>query len=454
VGAPGSVFHFDGEKWSRKRLDGLPTILAIAETPDQHVWFLHQNGLIEFDGNAWVDHPFWQRSAGRLFSPKSLQVDSKGILWIGASQGLYQLKDEGIEAVSLPHHGELLSFILDAEDHPWLGESYGGVYHDTGQGWDHLILAGEVASNYILTTAVDRDGSVWVGTDRGVSILAGGAWATFTTEDGMVDDHILSIAVSEVTGIWFGTENGVSNYAGTRWRSYTVADGRTGGRVASIAALPDGSVWFVTRRGLSRFAGGQISLSPYSSLSGQEVRAVSAGPDGILWALTGESLSRFDGNRFFMVKLPDPGLNAALGVTKSGDVWVGSTRGGLSKLDRSLWDQFSVNNTDAASIGADGVVKLVSGGQERTLAGSYFRTYTVEDGLPSNAIRAIGISEEDTVWAATDQGVAVLTAEDRFAPSAIPGLAEAGVWSISVDPMGQAWLGATQGGLVRLEPTR
>ncbi|MFC1574406.1 FlgD immunoglobulin-like domain containing protein, partial [Candidatus Latescibacterota bacterium] len=63
---------------------------------------------------------------------------------------------------------------------------------------------------------VDQNNVLWISTiDSGVSRFDGETWTTFTTDNsGLCDNKVNAIAVEKNNTIWFGTDNGVSKYTG------------------------------------------------------------------------------------------------------------------------------------------------------------------------------------------------------------------------------------------------
>jgi len=98
--------------------------------------------------------------------------------------------------------------------------------------------------------------------------------------------------------------------------------------------------------------------------------------DGYIWTGTYAGLARFDGERFKafgLTDLPGPG---SLGITalyesRSGVLWVGTTGGGLARLDHGV-----------------------------------LTTYSERDGLPSGFIDSIRGDADGNVWIKTSGGLA------------------------------------------------
>jgi streptogramin lyase len=148
--------------------------------------------------------------------------------------------------------------------------------------------AGAIPGNSVLTMAVDRDGAVWVGTDAGPAVFYDPT-RIFQTgvnfdaqqiliprNDGtgqadylLATEKILSIAVDGANKKWFGTENGVFLISddGLDQIYYFNTDNSPllSNTVSSIAINEDGEVFFGTSKGIISFRGNATPPSPTNS---------------------------------------------------------------------------------------------------------------------------------------------------------------------------------------------
>jgi len=102
--------------------------------------------------------------------------------------------------------------------------------------------------NYVFAALVDnRQRGIWFGTwGAGISLFDGeGTWRNYTTKDGLAGNVVYSIAQSPDGTIWAGTNNGVSRFDGEQWQSYT--HGLGGKHFYAVAIDGDGTVWLGTR---------------------------------------------------------------------------------------------------------------------------------------------------------------------------------------------------------------
>jgi ligand-binding sensor domain-containing protein len=98
--------------------------------------------------------------------------------------------------------------------------------------------------NYIVSLAVDRQGHVWAGTwGAGVSRYDGQSWRTFTVADGLPGNHIFALGEDNEGSIWIGTSRGLARYDTERFVTYGKADGLFTEIIFSIEFAANGATW-------------------------------------------------------------------------------------------------------------------------------------------------------------------------------------------------------------------
>lgn len=107
--------------------------------------------------------------------------------------------------------------------------------------------------NYVFSMLAAADGSIWAGTwGGGASRWDGKAWTNYTTRQGLAGDIVYSLAQDAQGTLWLGTNRGLSRWDGKAFRNLGVADGLLDQNVYAIAVAPDGDVWVGTKKGVAR----------------------------------------------------------------------------------------------------------------------------------------------------------------------------------------------------------
>ena len=148
--------------------------------------------------------------------------DREGRLWLTGMEGLFRLEHgrwkrfgmkDGLKADSTSH------VLQDPDGNIWVSyrEPIGlSRLTETEHGFvaQHFTKAEGLPSDYVLFFGVDAGRHLWVGTDNGVAVRSPSSWTVYTREDGLVwNDCAANAFLSEADGtVWVGTLRGLSRY--------------------------------------------------------------------------------------------------------------------------------------------------------------------------------------------------------------------------------------------------
>lgn len=267
----------------------------------------------------------------------------KGALWIGHyGLGLTRLSDDG----------ELRSY--RSESSPLLENRINGLSH--------------------------RDGELWIGTCKGISITDGRRWRKQGLKDGVAGEIYHCIRRDHEGRLWVGTTGqGLSRWDGRKWKTFTTADGLPHGWINDVLVTPDDEVWVATLNGIARgplegpfrsvhppgfpvyrnatalcliedtlwvgssdgglFAcqDGQWMHPPLRYLPHLHVTSLAKGRDGSLWIGTRKGVTHYRFGRGWRKFGPKQGLHDAfvklVHVDEDGSVLVGTQAGWVLRWD-------------------------------------------------------------------------------------------------------------------------
>jgi ligand-binding sensor domain-containing protein len=281
---------------------------------------------------------------------------------------------------------------------------------------------------------VAPDGALWVATRNGAIRFdpVTESWINYTTENGLASNHVNAIAASADGSLWFGTDLGVTHYDGSSWRSYTQDDGLTGGEVLSLAAVDNGIIWAGTENsGISRFDPETAHWTPHYSrdhgLVGPVFQIITS-PDHSLWFTDQDSLSQLSApsapvenlswqtfsTPFNIDTLSYEG--ATIAVTAEGTAWViGITQVARLTVQSGEWDVYtppieipylSLASAGGADIWLGTYDALVYFQPERGINNPHaWRIYADQTGVDGNFIIQIIPGEDGIVWLGTLDGL-------------------------------------------------
>ena len=157
------------------------------------------------------------------------------------------------------------------------------------------------------------------------------AFVALTTADGLIDDDINEILEDENGTLWIGTEGGISKYDGETFTNFGVADGLPDQHVNGMALDRDGRIWACTLAGVTCFDGSSFStLTTADGLASDAVLRVFQDSNGYMWFATWGGLNRYDGE-VFQILTQEDGLASSTVMKffeeEDGRLWCGTGSG-------------------------------------------------------------------------------------------------------------------------------
>jgi signal transduction histidine kinase len=147
-----------------------------------------------------------------------------------------------------------------------------------------------------------------VGTPDGLNRIRAGKIESFTSADGLPDDFIRSLLADADGSVWIGTRRGLTHWMGlkagtpssARMETFTQANGLGSDLVGAMARDTNGELWVATLAGLSRLGGGKIAnFTTANGLSSNVITALLPRANGTLLIGTQEhGWNLWDGKRF------------------------------------------------------------------------------------------------------------------------------------------------------------
>jgi signal transduction histidine kinase/ligand-binding sensor domain-containing protein len=309
--------------------------------------------------------------------------------------------------------------------------------------FDRVELAEHLDFRSVVGLLEDDEGSLWIGTDRGLIQLAPRRVAALPS-GGLAEGFTTGVLQGSDGSVWVATWGGGLHrfLDGHLEARLTASDGLTDDRVRSLFEAEDGMLWVGGRRGYvalrpARGGGGRPPVAPTYRVVGRwEVRvddvrdfAETRGPDGRrrLWVAAGDSLlvgtpsQEAAGTTTFAGFRPQFAWGSqiwALHAARDGSLWVGGT-GGLFRI-----------------------------------VGDTVHRFGTGDGLRSVHVSSIHEEEDGTLWIGTYEHGLHRYRGGRFVPvTTREGLHHDGVWAMVDDGLGFVWM-SSDGGVFRVARTR
>lgn len=197
-----SVKKTDGN-WRSFNLSPYNTIdvgQLLIDQNDQKWMVLRNNGLLVFNDNGTIDNPADDKVTnltnvvgnGNLSGDKvtCLAMDQDGFIWIGSDKGVsviyspwnvFKGSDFDAQTVRVESDGKLIPLLenetitaicVDGANRKWFGTANSGVYLIAADGSKHILHFtadnSPLLSNTISCIGINKDGDVFIGTDKGL----------------------------------------------------------------------------------------------------------------------------------------------------------------------------------------------------------------------------------------------------------------------------------------------
>ena len=147
------------DSWTFK--EGAPADVAcLAQTNDGFLWLGGPNGLFRFDGTRF--EPFSSPFGDRLLSTDlySLFAPPSGGLWIGYTFGGFSFLDKGRVTNYASGIGSVYGFAQDRDGIVWAGAS-SGLWRFDHSGWQHIGVEWNAPAGRVTQVGFDSEGILW-----------------------------------------------------------------------------------------------------------------------------------------------------------------------------------------------------------------------------------------------------------------------------------------------------
>ena len=268
-----------------------------------------------------------------------LAAQSDGTLWFGCQKlcrfAAGEVTSHRDERVANPAGGVgVIGVAVDASGSVWatfddLGP-HAGVQHYADGKWSPYVVPGiDGSAVRSRTVFVDRQGALWIGTQSsGLYRVHDGHADHYDRSDGLSGNEINSIHEDREGNLWVATDRGLDMFRDTPVVTYSTIEGLAATDLHSVLPLRDGTVWVGSEEGLSVIDGKGIrAIEPPRGIRGKLVGGLLEDSAGRLWVGAGQTLMRYEGGRFSPISgvdgrpLARSETTSAFAEDRSGDVW-------------------------------------------------------------------------------------------------------------------------------------
>jgi signal transduction histidine kinase/ligand-binding sensor domain-containing protein len=394
-GALCQIVGNDVKCYAKDESDGNParSALVLAEDSSGDIWFGCQM-LCRWNGSSISHYMQEQMHHPSGNGVVALAAGAAGSLWValdgvGPGLGVRYYSNGSFSSYVVPgFDGETitaLALLLDRHQTLWVGTASQGLYHVHDGHADHYGAAQGLTGDEVHSIYEDKEGDLWITTDKGVDLLRdipvvsfssteglGGSGAVIarndnslwvgrggaltiirpdsvsatTMADGRPIQDVYALLEDHVGQVWLGINDTVRVYRPGRFFEIEGQDGRRldhVGAILSFAEDVDGNIWAIASDGatninhLLRIADRRVQEDIKIASLVPRARFVGADPAGGIWIGTGDGKLAHYLNG--VANIVSNGRSGALpvmmfgfSVDSAGVVW-GSTNQGLYRWD-------------------------------------------------------------------------------------------------------------------------
>ncbi len=386
-----------------------------------------------------MDH--WQENVGLPQKWVTTIIQTRdGYLWVGTKGGIARFDGVRFKVYDDLHanqlkEAEVWAIAEDDDSSIWIGTYGGGLSHLLKDGsFVTLTTKDGLPCENVTALQKSADGSLWIGTPKGLARRRDGKLAAYTTADGLPGNGVQALYLDREGVLWIGTDRGLASYASGRFTNQSAKlAGALDASVNAIAGSGREGLWIggggrelgggSRDFGLSRLKDGVLTrYTTRDGLPSDSVTSIAIDLDGTVWIGTFGGLCRYRRGRFeaFQPEVSGPGDQRAfepvslrriqsLFADREGSLWVGTRIDGLARLRDSTFLHLTGDAPGGAAIPLNSVFEDRHGAMWigtpqdfRSVRDGALTTYTLPENPEANTFAE---DRGGALWIGTTSGV-------------------------------------------------
>jgi len=424
MGGRDGLFQLVGDRFV-PRNEGIPAgvyVTAIVESNDGSLWLGTHSGLYRGDGVS-----FAAVNDSAVVSPRAMHVysgtiDAEGVLWFGAWAGIIRVDGGRLslltEANGLPN-ANVLSAFGDREGNVWFG-TFDGVAKLVPGPFTSYTAAHRLPGSSVLDIAEDAGGRVWIVTRDGVGVIErnGSVWMLGAIHGFPPSTWPTSVAPLADGSVLIGTGRGLFQWQQKITRHLAARDGLPVNAVTELLVRHTGEVWIGLEAGIVGWSQGALRPIPGTeTLRERRIASLAEDTNGNVWIAGDPSgLFRYDDETATLapaIEAADELSSSTVVADRQGGVWIGTNGEGVLHVAADRVRRVTAASGLASNFvpqilvdGEDRVWFYTNRGLDRMQADGTFTQFDFGDGL-IDLEGAPGAAIEDSrggLWFGTARG--------------------------------------------------
>ncbi|MBL7936316.1 MAG: hypothetical protein JNM51_10975, partial [Bacteroidia bacterium] len=143
----------------------------------------------------------------------SVLCQKNGVVWIGSKTGLINFNGSEFSYFTIGfdnNSNHIRSLLIDDEENLWIG-THSGLYKYRGKGFTVYDRQNGLGSAFIYQITRDVNGNLWFGTEsNGAFKFSNGFFKNYSIKEGLLDNKVAAVLPLKDGSVWFGTDKGIS----------------------------------------------------------------------------------------------------------------------------------------------------------------------------------------------------------------------------------------------------
>jgi PAS domain S-box-containing protein len=385
-------------------------VITLCEGAAGTIWLgTAEHGLFYWSGGKVTPFPDEQLKGRDIFA---MAVDAQSQLWVGTGNGLTCYGTNGQTQAIDPLNYEIKALLLDRHGVMWVGTTGLGLgRYENGQ-FTFLKKVDGLGSDNVTSLCEDAEGSLWVGTQDGLSQVSDLKFPVGSSREGIGAGSCIAVAAATNGGVWIATGSGLSYFDGHTGTNYNAANLLPNSYIKLVFQARDGTLYVQDgSKIINVISGGQLlarlTNSTWADALAEDDESVLLGSGGSLLRIQDGKLNPY---QFQNGLAPDYYWINRLCVAKDGAIWVACNNGIFRIKDGTfkhwaaaeglaggiaLWVCEDMDGSIWAGLPA-GIARIKDGEVKNILA---------ENGLPGGRINAIVPDDHGYFWCDSGRGI-------------------------------------------------
>jgi ligand-binding sensor domain-containing protein/signal transduction histidine kinase len=379
----------------------------------------------------------------------SVAPGRQGNVWFGlVDGGVYEWRNGRTTKLDDPELDHLAVYAVQeaADGAMWLGTTNGLLGYDRQHRRIHTLLTG----HHIRTVLIDAAGAVWSGGDDGLYRFHKGELRARHKDDGLAAGAVTALCIDRENTLWVGTQIGLSHLTDFKFPIYPMENDGLPHQVVAVTASSRGGVWATHDTGLSHVDQRVESVWPKPGDPPLTAKRIFETRNGDLYLTIREKTLMILSHGELRAKFEMPGMVVGLAEDREGVIL--SVGDALYRVNQAGYKLLPLPTPKPdfkwivdIRVSRDGALWVATVNGVFRLKDGRADHWAAAEGLPDP--RAVTLCEDfdGTMWVGLLSGIARLGGPKLRVADREAGLFDDDIYAIVPDRLGYLWVNSARG---------